>query len=161
MEGDNMYIHTYIRVYVYVYIYVYTHIYISKMYLSIQGNKEAEPSFFLACFQIQTEPFAAQHSNHKHTPRRQQIGNTVFTGRHSCSSCLWDAETVQVQDLQQASRAASFLGFLSLCSAPLGAQGMMAWGENFRYRIVRWKGLHSCPPLRIMKTFTKANSMYT
>jgi len=68
MEGDNMYIHTYICVYVYVYIYVYTHIYISKMYLSIQGNKEAEPSFFLACFQIQTEPFAAQDSKHKHTP---------------------------------------------------------------------------------------------
>lgn len=58
------------------------------------------------------------------------------------------------------SRAASFLGFLSLCSAPLGPQGMIAWGENFRCGIVRWKGLQSCSPLRIMKSFTKANSTY-
>lgn len=146
----------------YMCIYMYTHTYISpKCIYLFKEIKRQSLLFFLACFQIQTEPFAAQHSNHKHTPRRQQIGNTVFTGRHSCSTCLWDAETAQVQDLQQASRAASFLGFLSLCSAPLGAQGMMAWGENFRYRIVRWKGLHSCSPLRIMKTFTKANSMYT
>lgn len=50
-------------------IYMYTHTYISpKCIYLFKEIKRQSLLFFLACFQIQTEPFAAQDSNHKHTP---------------------------------------------------------------------------------------------